>query len=242
MGIGNVPEVDSSGNSSYHALWVTLNKRASHGLQFNGSYTLSKSIDYNSLSSQGVVVQDSYNLVNDRGPSDFDARHRFVANAIYDLPFRGNRLVQGWQLGVITQAQTGNPLNILTANTGFTGNRTVRPDITGPIVTTGEPSQWFANPALFTAGATPHFGNLGRNAVTGPNFVNTDFSVIKNTKVTERLNTQLRVEMFDIFNHPNFGNPGRILGNGFGVVTNTRFPTGDFGSSRQIQFALKLLF
>jgi len=242
VGIGNVPEVDSSGNSSYHALWVTLNKRASHGLQFNGSYTLSKSIDYNSLSSQGVVVQDSYNLVNDRGPSDFDARHRFVANAIYDLPFRGNRLVQGWQLGVITQAQTGNPLNILTANTGFTGNRTVRPDITGPIVTTGEPSQWFANPALFTAGATPHFGNLGRNAVTGPNFVNTDFSVIKNTKVTERLNAQLRVEMFDIFNHPNFGNPGRILGNGFGVVTNTRFPTGDFGSSRQIQFALKLLF
>jgi len=242
VGIGNVPEVDSSGNSSYNALWLTLNKRTTRGLQFNASYTFSKSIDYNSLSSQGVVVQDSYNLVNDRGLSDFDARHRFVVNAIYDLPFRGNRLVQGWQLGVISQAQTGNPLNILTANTGFTGNRTVRPDVTGPIVITGNPAQWFADPTVFTAGASPHFGNLGRNAVTGPNFVNTDFSVIKNTKVTERLNTQLRVEMFDIFNHPNFGNPGRILGNGFGVVTNTRFPTGDFGSSRQIQFALKLLF
>jgi hypothetical protein len=241
-GIGNVPEVDSSGNSSYNALWVTLNKRTSHGLQFNASYTLSKSIDYNSLSTQGVVVQDSYNLVNDRGLSDFDARHRFVVNALYELPFRGNRLVQGWQFGVISQAQTGNPLTILTANTGFTGNRTVRPDVTGPIVTTGNPAQWFSNPAVFTAGAAPHFGNLGRNAVTGPNFVNTDFSVIKNTKVTERLNTQLRIEMFDIFNHPNFGNPGRILGNGFGVVTNTRFPTGDFGSSRQIQFALRLLF
>jgi len=242
VGIGNVLEVDSSGNSSYNALWLTLNKRTTRGLQFNASYTFSKSIDYNSLSSQGVVVQDSYNLVNDRGLSDFDARHRFVVNAIYDLPFRGNRLVQGWQIGVISQAQTSNPLNILTANTGFTGNRTVRPDVTGPIVITGNPAQWFADPTVFTAGASPHFGNLGRNAVTGPNFVNTDFSVIKNTKVTERLNTQLRVEMFDIFNHPNFGNPGRILGNGFGVVTNTRFPTGDFGSSRQIQFALKLLF
>jgi Carboxypeptidase regulatory-like domain/TonB dependent receptor-like, beta-barrel len=241
-GVGNVTEADSSGNSIYNALWVTFDKRTSHGLQFNTSYTFSKSIDYNSLSSQGVVVQDSYNLVNDRGLSDFDARHRFVINLIYDLPFKGNRLVEGWELSTISQAQTGNPITILTANTGFTGNRTVRPDVTGPAVTTGNPSQWFADPTVFTAGATAHFGNLGRNTVTGPNFVNTDFSVIKNTKVTERVNTQLRIEMFDVFNHPNFGNPGRILGNGFGVITSTRFPTGDFGSSRQLQLALKLQF
>ena len=86
-------------------------------------------------------------------------------------------------------------------------------------------------------------GNLGRNALTGPDFVNTDFSVLKDTKITERFNLQFRAEMFDVFNHPNFGNPVLTTTSGaFGVIQSTRFPTGDFGSSRQVQFALKLQF
>jgi hypothetical protein len=87
-------------------------------------------------------------------------------------------------------------------------------------------------------------GNLGRDAITGPGFLNTDFSVTKNTKLTERFNLQFRTEMFDIFNHPNFGNPALVATNSsaFGIIQATRFPTGDFGSARQIQFALKLLF
>jgi hypothetical protein len=117
---------------------------------------------------------------------------------------------------------------------------------------TGDPAGWFADKTVFVspcvtnpAPALPtcHPGNLSRNAVTGPNFVNTDFSVIKNTKLTERFNLQFRGEMFDIFNHPNFGNPVLTTTSGtFGQISGTRFPTGDFGSARQIQFSLKLKF
>jgi len=90
---------------------------------------------------------------------------------------------------------------------------------------------------------TCHPGTLGRNTIVGPNFLNTDFSVTKNTKITERFNVQFRAELFDIFNHPNFGDPVlTATSTSFGIIQSTRFPTGDFGSSRQIQFALKLQF
>jgi len=94
-----------------------------------------------------------------------------------------------------------------------------------------------------TVPGTCHPGTLGRNAITGPSFVNTDFSVTKDTKITERLNLQFRMEMFDIFNNANFGNPILTATSGtFGRIGSTRFPTGDFGSSRQVQFALLLQF
>ena len=90
---------------------------------------------------------------------------------------------------------------------------------------------------------TCHFGNLGRNALTGPNFVNADLSVVKNTKLTERMTVQLRGEAFDVLNHPNFGNPNlNVQSSSFGRISSTRFPTGDFGSARQLQLALKLQF
>ena len=73
--------------------------------------------------------------------------------------------------------------------------------------------------------------------------MNMDFSAVENTKITERINLQFRAELFDLFNHANFGNPNLTVGNSsFGTITGTRFPTGDFGSSRQVQFALKLQF
>jgi hypothetical protein len=277
--VGNITLVDSGGNSSYNALWVTATKRFTHGLQFNASYTLSKSLDYNSLNSQGVVVQDSNNIRGDRGLSDYDARHRFVVSAIYELPFKGHRLTEGWQLSTITQLQSGNPINILAGNplaiagttlgalniASLTGVATLRPDVIGPITVTGHPTQWFTAtvcdprdpkgcPAgaafalpvsLVNSTAVFHFGNLGRNVIIGPGFTNTDFSVLKNTKLTESLRVQFRAEFFDLFNHANFGQPGRVAQVGsttFGVITSTRFPTGDSGSSRQVQFALKLIF
>jgi hypothetical protein len=282
--IGNITEISSPGNSNYNALWVTGTKRISRGLQFNASYTWSKSIDYNSLNSQGVVVQNSYNIQGDRGLSDFDARHRFVISWLYELPFKGNRLVDGWQISGITQWQTGNPITILSGNplalipnapatsplrqlniASFTGLGTIRPDLIGEIRVIGSPNQWFTNtvcdprsPQGCPAGsvfALPvsivngqpvfHFGNLGRNTITGPGFNNTDFSILKNTKISEQLRVQFRAEIFDIFNHANFGQPGRVAQVGstsFGVITNTRFPTGDSGSSRQVQLALKLIF
>ena len=79
------------------------------------------------------MVQNSYDLAGSRGLSDFDARHRFVISAIYELPFRGNRLVDGWQLAAIVQSQSGNPVNIVTTNSTVNGVAgTLRPDVNGP--------------------------------------------------------------------------------------------------------------
>jgi len=239
--LGNITQTEATGNSSYDALWVAATQRLAHGLQFNAAYTLSKSLDYNSLSTQAVVVQNSYDLRGDRGLSDFDARHRIVVSGLYELPVRGNRFVEGWQLAVIVQAQSGNPVNIVTSNSTVNGvPNTLRPNVTGPVKIVGSVDRWFDTTA-FTAVAD--FGNLGRNRVIGPRFDNTDLSVIKNTRLSETMSIQLRAEFFDLFNHANFGQPGNVVGSpSFGRITNTRFPTGESGSSRQIQFALKLIF
>ena len=243
-------QINSGGNSNYNAGWATINKHFSHGLQFQGSYTFSKSLDYNSLSlGDSLIIQNAYNPRGDYGLSEFDVRHRFVLSGFYELPFKSNkpRLISGWQFGLTQQIQTGSPITpSLAIGPGPGISLTVRPDITGPIQTTGSPAQWFANKALFVSPCVAgvcHPGNLGRNAITGPDFLNTDFSVTKNTKFGERFNLQFRSEMFDVLNHPNFGNPVLTVTSGsFGKIQSTRFPTGDFGSARQIQFALKLMF
>lgn len=273
--LGNITEVTSGANSNYNALIVELNRRLSHGLQIISSYTYSKSIDDNSLNSQGTILQNSLDLANGRGLSDFDVRHRGVVSGFYELPFHGNRLISGWEVGTIVQAQTGNPLNVTSGISNFTGTTALtaggglRPDLLMQVGTTGNPAQWFTNAVAcaesaqtgitqplcsatpnaafgLPVGATPagdHFGNLGRNALTGPGFVNTDLSLVKNTKLTERMNLQFRTEAFDVFNHPNFGNPNLNPQSGsFGKITGTRFPTGDFGSARQLQLSLKLQF
>lgn len=280
----SINEANSGTNSSYNALWVSAEQRLAHGLQFNASYSYSHSIDYNSLSGNAIVVQDSRNIRGDRGSSDFDARNRIVLHWLYSLPFHGSRLKEGWQFSAITQWQSGNPITILAgsppgcpgagcgkSNSSFTDVASLRPDLTGTVQITGDPAGWFTNtvcnPIVTTAGAgvcpagaaftlpvsrdgVYHFGNVGRNSLVGPTFSNTDFSILKNTKLNERIGVQFRAELFDVFNHPNFGQPGPNVGGrtatpgstAFGVITATRFPTGDFGSARQIQLALKLLF
>jgi hypothetical protein len=239
--LGNITQVESSGYSSYHGAWVSLTKRLSGGLQFDTSYTWSKSLDTNSLNSSGFAVQDSYDIPNQYGLSDFDARHRFVFSAIYALPFTGHVLTRGWQIATIVQSQSGNPVDIVTSNSSLNGvPNTVRPDVTGPIRIVGSVDQWF-DTSVFVA--VDRFGNLGRNVVIGPAFHNTDLSFIKNTPVGGRLRLQFRVDVFDVFNHANFGPPGNIVGSPtFGKITRTRLPTGEAGSSRQIQLALRLLF
>jgi carboxypeptidase family protein len=282
--IGNISDNVSIGNSTYNALWLTSNLNVFHGLQFNASYTYSKSLDWTSQNGQGVVIQNSLNPAGDKGLSDFDARHRFVMNFLYGLPFKGNRLVEGWQLGSIIQDQSGNPLNlVVTGVSGLTGLATLRPDLIGPVQIVAQPVaggiQWFtpslcdptrafspscsgATFSISTTGAgNLHFGSLGRNAIIGPGFNNVDFSLIKRTKISERFANELRIEAFDLFNHPNFGQPGRgaqlvatnpalpvsatnplIPVSSFGVISSTRFPVGDSGSARQLQFAVKLIF
>jgi hypothetical protein len=239
--------------------------QAWHGLEFNASYTYSKSLDYTSQNGQGVVLQNSLNPAGDKGLSDYDARQRFSMNFIYSVPvLRHNRLFEGWQIGSVIQDQTGNPVNLSeTGFTGLTGLGTLRPDLTGPITYVNTPTsngniQWFA-PSICDPAATPgctatfsisdagglHFGNMGRNVIIGPRFDNVDFSLVKRTKITERFTHEFRLEAFDVLNHPNFGQPSGSaqVGNArFGVINSTRFPVGDFGSARQLQFAMKLLF
>lgn len=241
--LANITQVEGSGISSYNALWASANKRFGSGWQLSASYTWSKSIDYNSLSTPAIVVtaQDSNNLRNERGLSDFDVRQRLVVYGIYELPFKGSQWVSGWQLGMIMQMQTGNPVNIITSNSAVNGvANTLRPDVTGPVNTIGSVDRWFDTSPFV---AVNRFGSLGRNVIIGPGFNNADFSLLKDTKLSESLSLQVRVEIFDVFNHPSFGQPGRVVGTpGFGRITNTRFPTGDSGSSRQIQLALKAIF
>lgn len=239
--LGNITEVGSSGNSSYNALLLTATRRLFKGWQFDASYTWSKSIDYTSFSTGGVLVQNSFNLPGERGVSDFDARHRFVFSSICELPFNNNRFVSGWQLAVIVQSQSGNPINVITTNSTVNGvSNTLRPDVDGPVTVFGEVDRWFDTSAF---AAVPRFGNLGRNAIVGPTFNNADVSLIKNTTIGEDVRLQFRAEVFDVFNHANFGRPGNTVGTPlFGRITSTRFPTGESGSSRQIQFALKVGF
>ena len=239
--LGNVTQAESTGNSTYSALWVSASKTLARGLQFNVSYTWSRSLDYNSYSSQGVVVQNSYDLRRDRGLSDFDARQRFVVNGMYALPFHGNRWVESWIFAVVLQAQSGNPVNIVTTNSVVNGVAgTLRPDASGPIRILGTVDRWF-DTSVFTA--VSRFGNLGRNVVIGPGFNNTDLSLVKDTALGERSRVQFRVEFFDLFNHANFGQPGNVVGTpGFGRITSTRFQTGESGSSRQIQFGIRVMF
>jgi hypothetical protein len=239
--LGNITQVESTGFSRYHALWMSVRKRLSRGLQFNGSYTLSKSLDTNSLNSSGFAVQDSDDIPNQYGLSDFDARHRFVLSATYELPFTDHVLLRGWQVAAILQSQSGNPVNLVTSNSTLNGTpNTVRPDVVGPIRIIGSVEQWFDTTAV---AAVDRFGNLGRNVVIGPGFHNTDLSVVKKLQPTRRVAMQLRVDMFDLFNHPNFGPPGNVVGSPtFGKITRTRLSTGEGGSSRQIQLAAKILF
>jgi hypothetical protein len=256
--LGNILVYESVGNSSYQAMWLDIKRRFSNGFQFDSNYSWSKSIDENSRNNQGLVIQDSNNIHGDRGLSDFNAGGRFVVSGIYELPFKGNRLKSGWQLSAIETLQSGSPLNFRLSNTSFAGAAVLRPNVTGGVVTGYGPATvggaataitYIDNPSVFinqgtTPGTTLGFGNLGRNVVTGPGFADMDLNIVKNTRLNERVNVQIRADVYDFFNHANFTNPVTTIGSAtLGIITSgTRFPAGDFGSSRQIQLAFKLQF
>ena len=263
-GLGNITQWQSIGNSEYSGLWITANKRLAKGLQFQSNYTWSKSLDETSYNAPNAVwgsntpMQDSRNLRAEHGPSDFDVRHRFTFSGIYELPFKGNRAVQGWQLSLIEQLQSGNPIEIVTGSAYNGVSNTVRANILGP-VPVGIGSAANGNVQYFPAltcnvPATANclfqvptgLGNMGRNLLVGPGFENLDVALYKDTHITERITAQFRADTFNLFNHPNLAQPGRIVstapGNTFGQISSTRSPVGDAGSSRQIQLALKLIF
>jgi Carboxypeptidase regulatory-like domain/TonB dependent receptor len=133
----NILERNSISNSNYNALWATLSKNMGHGLEFNMNYEWTKSMDLNSLGSQGgLTLPDTNNPRENYGLSDFDVRNHYAGTAIYALPFKANRLVSGYQLSTIIQYQTGNPINILASSSTYNGVAgLVRPTQVGHIVT-----------------------------------------------------------------------------------------------------------
>jgi hypothetical protein len=276
--LSNVNQASSNGQSNYNGMWLTFRKTTARGLTLNATYQYTKSLDLGSTA--GAAFTDIYLPRLNYGLSDFDTRNRISGNAVYKLPFKGNRLVEGYQIAGIAQWQTGNPLNIITS-AAYNGTSGVdHPFLQGPIqyakqyVTSGV--YWFAPvtnaagtsttpanavctaipttgciyfaPTTYSGestGATPLTSAMPRNGATGPGFADFDFSASKNTHITERVNFDLKLDIFDIFNHPSFGNPGTTATAGsatFGVITATRYPIGDLGSSRQLQLSGKVSF
>ena len=234
--------VNHASSSSYNALWVTARKSLHGGLELNGSYTLAKSLDDNSLSGNGV--QNNTNPGGDYGRSDFDTRHHFVFSGIWTLPFRGNRFKEGWLVANITQAQSGNPLNVVTSNTTYTGSGNIRPTVLGTFSTSrgailASGNIPFINATVCTTPAagcsfytqTFGFGNLGRNSLRGPAFSDVDFSLQKTTKIAESVALVLRLDSFDVLNHVNLANPNLTASptGTFGQITATRNQVGDAG-------------
>jgi Carboxypeptidase regulatory-like domain len=252
--------LESRANSNYHSLQARFQQRFSRGLSALISYTFAKSIDdaSNFFSSAGDpnFPQNSYNLRAERGRSNFDVRHRFSAAYTYDLPFgRGKAhladdgwvttLLSGWQTSGIVTLQSGRPFTVALLSDidnsgtgrsilGFGAND--RPNVSGdPSLGNRTTDRWF-NTAAFSFPARGTFGNAGRNILDGPGYQNVNFSLVKNTTLTERLNLQFRTEVFNLFNHPNFNLPDNFLGSPtFGRITSARDP-------RHLQFGLKLLF
>jgi hypothetical protein len=260
--LGNITDYDSDGMSNYNSLWLIVTKHMGHGLQLNSSYVWGKSMDLNSLSTQGVILQDSYNPANNYGPSDFDVRHRFVFSGVYALPIHGNFLISGWELTGIVQLQTGNPFSVFTNSTANGTAGTIRANKIGSVTTE---RQFLANgsvqylPQAICFAATPGcafsnptgtIGAQSRNGLSGPGFEDTDVSLAKFFTIYRESKLQFRADAFNLLNHPNLGQPvsqftvsGTSVTPGtFGQITSTRFPVGDSGSSRQLQLSLKLLF
>jgi hypothetical protein len=260
----------SEGDSSYNALQVDVNRRFSGGLTLRGVYTFSKVLDdgdsLNATTSGGgpALASNPFNLRSDRGLGTFDVRHVAVANATFALPighgkrFLGglegfaNALASGWTVNSIVTLQGGFPfspqLSYNPSNNGDTRNPVrpfANPAFTGP-VTLGKPNQWF-NPNAFLAPAnTPanggFYGNVGRDTLIGPGLATWDFSVLKDTRIRERLNLQFRAEIFNLLNRTNFNLPNAVVFTPSGVSPTAGVITSTSTTSRQIQFGLKLLW
>ena len=224
--------LDSGGNSWYHGLQVSYQKRFSHGLTANLAYTWSKSEGegYGRNEGFGFTNNGSYqnprNRAADKARYPFDVQHNAVINWIYELPtpagLRSGPLHQvfgGWQINGIWTVHSGLPFTVQQNNSLNTFNSPVRPDRTG----TGQISaptinQWF-NPNDFQVVTCQvaslsnlcHYGNSGNGILDGPAFKNLDFSLFKNFLIREGMRIQFRAEMFNIFNSPNFNPPNSSL-------------------------------
>jgi len=227
----------SSANSIYHALQASLKVNAWHGLSSQANMVWSHSIDTASdledFEPNEAQPQNSTFPAGDRGNSSFDIRRRFTWNFVYQFPKShvGSmaKLINGWGIDGILNLQDGQPWHLnyeFEGDYSGAGNGYDRPDVIGPIQYNFHDPLHFLNLSSFAApctwnpaqnpGAsdesncvpgTRHFGSLGRNSLRGPSFKEFNFSLFKDTYLTEKLNLQFRAEFFNILNHPNFSNP-----------------------------------
>jgi hypothetical protein len=228
-----INQEETSSSSNYNSLQTSLRVNGWHGLTTAVNFVWSHSID-NASDGEDFVPNaaqpnDSTRPKLEKGNSNFDVRRRLTWNYVYEFPKRNgswSKLTDGWGLDGVLTLQDGQPFQLnfnfegdFDGSGGFFG----RPAVVGPItINSHNPRQFldltsFAIPCHSNGSGTGteqdcvpgtrHFGNMGRNSLRGPSYKQFDFSVFKNTKLTERLNLQLRVEVFNILNHPNFSSP-----------------------------------
>jgi hypothetical protein len=248
----------AGGTSHYNSLQANLTHRFAHNFQAQVVYTWAHSIDDGSGTygtELGGPAENPYNIGYDRGLSTFDVRQSATINGVYAFPFKGNKFVEGWQLSGIFTAHTGTPFSpVVGYDISALGNNQVveRPNINPGFnssnIITGNPNQWF-NPAAFSLPAPGTIGNAGRDILRNPGLVDTDVSIVKDTripKISEQFGVQFRVELFNIFNHPNFAPFGLTGNNGVftasGVSPTAGLITATSTTSRQIQFSLRVRF
>ncbi|MEP7037690.1 MAG: carboxypeptidase regulatory-like domain-containing protein [Acidobacteriota bacterium] len=264
-GIGSIFDVGTYPQSNYNALQVTFKRNLTKGLRYNANYTWSHTID--NVIGFFKDYQNYQDLNSDRASSDQDIRHNFTFDAGYDVPsfrrlFRNDGIprwiADGWQLNTLTQIRSGFPVNVTVTGGIFGG--ALRPNVVPGV--SPYPSNYSVpnnqfNPAAFSAPAAGTFGNLGRNALRGPGFAQVDFSIFKNTKLTEKTALQLRMEVFNLFNRTNFADPSgglnvdaftgslnrtAFFGQSVSTVGNQLGGLLGAGGPRQIQLSARFIF
>lgn len=247
--------------SNYQAMQIQFRRRFSRGLQALANYTWSHSIDTNSEDtlnlSASAVITDS-----NRGSSNFDVRHSFSAALSYEFPrflktgFFG-KLTNDWSFDTVLLVRSGFPFHVTVSGVvipGVTGG--IRPDLVpGEPVWLGDrtvPGGKRLNPAALSVQQQPRQGTLGRNSILGFGLTQVDFSVGRRFPIREQLNLQLRADLFNIFNHPNFADPAprivggnlldgqatQMLNRGLGGLS----PIYQVGGPRSVQLSLRLTF
>ena len=255
-------------NSFYHALQAVITKSLSHGVQFHGAYTWSKSIDTLSATvaddsfPNGLYNQLFFDQRTTRGLSDFNVGQNFVVNLTWETPAPANHAwlahwaLSGWQLGGIFKASSGqpftpilggDPLGTKLDETSEPPNRLLGPGCES-LSNPGNPDHYIKTQCLAFPNPSTLRGNLGRNTVIGPGLANLDFSLFKNNRIrriSENFNVQFRAEFFNVFNRANFSSPvdNHIVFDPTGhLIPSAGLITSTQTPSREIQFALKLIW
>jgi hypothetical protein len=236
----------TNGRSWYHGLQTALQKRFSNGYMFNVNYTLSKATDYFSDEGLFQVENDQSRPELNKGPSDFDRRHRLILSWAWDLPFRGNLFVEGWQLAGIGTFQSGRPFTVTDGEYSavLVATNNPRPNLASGATLDDQTTEGsvtdrldnYLNRDAFVSSGTA-FGTLPRNSVVGPDQRRLDLSLSKITPIAGHRSLEFRIEAYNFTNTPTFRNPVRdISAANFGQITRTR------GGPRVIQLGLKLRF